>query len=204
MRDPDIRQALDRELTLLHCMNPHTVIRHELGLCAGTRRIDVAVVNGSLDGWEIKSDVDTLARLAGQAAVYAQVLDHVTVVTTARHASKATSMLPTWWGVVTASVTDGDVVLQQTRPPEQNHGQRAMSLAQLLWREEALDELKQRDLGRGLSKAARHHIWLRLADALPLEDLKAVVRDRLRARPEWPGGRPRLPDDDLSRRHATV
>jgi hypothetical protein len=64
-----------------------------------------------------------------------------------------------------------------------------MSLAQLLWRDEALDELRQRGQARGLSAKARHYVWERLADVVPLEELRAVVRLRLKARSEWSGGR---------------
>ena len=57
MRDLEIRHALDAMLRGEHATEPNTLIRHELGLCAGNRRVDVAVINGELAGWGIESDV---------------------------------------------------------------------------------------------------------------------------------------------------
>ena len=45
MRDSDIRLALDKLLRKRHANEPDTIIRHEVGLCAGKRRIDIAIIN---------------------------------------------------------------------------------------------------------------------------------------------------------------
>ena len=97
MRDSDIRMALHGLLQARYGDDPNTLIRHEVGLCAGKRRIDVALVNGELAGYEIKSDEDTLIRLAGQAEVYSRVLDRVTLVTTEHHLDHALDVIPYWW-----------------------------------------------------------------------------------------------------------
>ena len=97
-RDCDIRLALEARLVQQHGDEPDTIIRHEVGICAGKRRIDMAVVNGELTGYEIKSDMDTLARLVGQANAYGSVLDRVVLVTTERHVDSALPLLPDWWG----------------------------------------------------------------------------------------------------------
>jgi hypothetical protein len=204
MRDIDIRLALDKELRCHHAFDDDTLIRHEFGLQEGRRRIDVAVLNGSLSGWEIKSDVDTLVRLAGQADVYGRVLDFVTIVTTSRYVDRATAMLPDWWGVVVAEWDGDTVVLKETRPARFNDGVDAMSLAQLLWRDEALDILKRLGQGRGLSAKARWYVWDRLVTSLPLPELRTVVRERVKGRQDWPGGQLPLPRDATSRTHATA
>lgn len=188
LRDNDIRRRLDDELSRLHSDDPETLIRHELGLCAGARRVDVAVVNGELAGYEIKSDEDTLARLAGQSEVYGRVLDRAIVVTTTRHVDQCTEQLPVWWGVTVAETDHGQVVLHSVRAPQLNVAVDPFAVAQLLWREEALQELRERGLGRGLSAKARHYVWLALSEAVPLDDLKGIVRRRLKERPDWSGG----------------
>jgi hypothetical protein len=58
------------------------IIIDELGLCRGTVRVDIAVVNGVLKGYEIKGDQDTLRRLASQAATYNRIFDTMTSQTT--------------------------------------------------------------------------------------------------------------------------
>lgn len=190
MRDYDIRSALVAQVLTAHVEDADTLVRHELGICAGRRRVDIAVINGEIAGWEIKSDEDTLTRLAGQVDAYGQVLDRATLVTTPRWADRAVDRIPGWWGVtVVDQVDDGVVVHPQRTPADNSRRINPMSLAQLLWRDEALDELRQRGQARGLSSKARHYVWERLADVAPLEELRAVVRRRLKARSEWPGGR---------------
>lgn len=190
MRDAEIRAALVSRVLSGHFEEPDTIVRHELGICAGRRRIDVAVVNGEISGWEIKSDEDTLTRLAGQVEAYGRVLDRATLVTTPRWVKLATTKIPTWWGITLVEPADGAVLVHELRPPSDNSERvDPMSLAQLLWREEALSELRVRNEARGLSSKARHYIWQRLAAVLALDELRGVVRERLKARSDWPGGR---------------
>lgn len=192
MRDGDIRRELDALLRQQHAGDPHALIRHEMGLCAGERRIDIALLNGELSGYEIKSDEDTLLRLHGQAAVYGRVLDRVTLVTTPRHREKSFSLLPLWWGIMVARQERGRITLDTIREPGINTDLDSFALAQLLWRDEALDELKSRGLSKGLSKKARHYGWLALAQAVKMEELRNLVRERLKARPAWSGGPPHV------------
>jgi hypothetical protein len=159
-----------------------------MGLCAGGRRVDVAVINGELSGFEIKSDHDTLARLSGQAADYGRVLDRVTLLTTNRYLAPAVEMLPTWWQIIRAEPSKPHPCLTLIRQGTRNDSQDAMAIAQLLWREEALMELRRRGLGRGMGNKRRWLIWERLAMEIPMDELKTVVRDQLRARQDWPGG----------------
>ena len=185
MRDGDIRKKLDAHLRWYHADDPDTLIRHEMGLCGGERRIDVALLNGEISGFEIKSDEDTLFRLFGQADAYRKVLDRVTLVTTSRHKEKAISVLPLWWGVMVARQEQGSVILEPERAPDINTGLDPFALAQLLWRGEALDELKSRGLSKGLSKKARHYVWLALAQSVAIDELRDLVRERIKARTEW-------------------
>ncbi len=188
MRDSDIRLELHSLLRAKHSSEPDTLIRHEVGLCAGKRRIDVAVINGELAGYEIKSDEDTIIRLAGQAEAYGRVLDRAVLVTTNRHLNDARALLPNWWGIMVASAEQGDIRFERVREPGLNDQYDALSLAQLLWRDEALEELRLHDKGQGLAKKARYYVWTALVTAVSLDELRSIVRARLKARPEWPGG----------------
>ncbi len=193
MRDSEIRWALHASLLAQYGSDPDTLIRHEVGLCAGERRIDVVLVNGELAGYEIKSDQDTLYRLAGQAETYSRVLDRATLVTTRHHLDSALFVLPDWWGVTVARAERGEIHLDSVRKPALNEQHDAFSLVQMLWREEALTELRLRQKGQGLYKKARHYLWVALAEALSLDELRSVVRGRLKARRDWPGGQLRAP-----------
>ena len=58
MRDRDVRQELYRQVRTIHALEPDTLFISELVLQRGAARIDLAVINGKLHGYEIKSDAD--------------------------------------------------------------------------------------------------------------------------------------------------
>jgi hypothetical protein len=186
MRDLDIRQALTSRLRQEHHGDPDTLIVEELGVARGACRVDVAVVNGALCGWEIKSERDTLVRLPAQVEAYGDVFDEATIVASERHLDGLLTMVPVWWGVELAHAgTGGAVVVELHRSPQPNPGIVPVAVAQLLWRDEALALLT--DLGRdaGLRSKSRPALWAALADLLPIDDLRAHVRRTLRARTSW-------------------
>ena len=184
MRDIDVRSALRQQLTLDHLSEPNTLVLDELGLC-GQVRVDVAVINGHLAGYEIKSEADTLRRLPTQVSIYSEVLDYAHLVVAGRHHDHALPLIPAWWGVHVAESRSGTVRLTTVRLPRRNREIVPMSLAQLLWRDEALDELALRGADRGVRTKARWHVWVRLADVLTADELRGVVRERLKARQGW-------------------
>ena len=58
MNDMLIRESFHRQVLKRYRRSPHTLVLNELGLRHGKCRADIAVVNGSLTGYEIKSDDD--------------------------------------------------------------------------------------------------------------------------------------------------
>jgi hypothetical protein len=97
MREIEIREKLDRSLRRRYRNRPQTVIRHETGICAGRRRIDVAVISHELSGYEIKGPSDSLLRLAGQAEAYGRVFDRMTLVSAEKHLEQATAGKASGW-----------------------------------------------------------------------------------------------------------
>ncbi|WP_133159127.1 sce7726 family protein [Arthrobacter glacialis] len=188
LNDLDIRQTLDAQLQRRFLGNDDVVIRHELGVDTGNRRIDMAVLNGHLAGWEIKSDKDTLKRLPGQADSFGRVMDYLSIVTTSKYLDKCDDLLPKNWGIVEALEGPSGVTLTRRRAPRINRSTDPFALAQLLWREEAMDELRDRGIAAGLSSSSRYFVWERLANSLPKRDLRAIVLRRLKQRQGWTGG----------------
>lgn len=185
--DNDIRQALDG--TVRTSATADTLIRHELGISAHTKRIDLATIGTDrFCGYEIKSDKDTLSRLQEQAVAYSKVLDFCYLVATPKHIDDAIKIIPEWWGVWLARGDDSGVTLNEMRAGYVNSCHDPFALAQMLWREEALDELLHRGLGKGLSRKARHYVWLELSTAVPVDEIRQIVRNRLRSRTSWGGG----------------
>lgn len=192
MRELDIRLALFHSVRDEHADDPNTLIIEELGLCEGVARVDLAVVNGKVHGFEIKSAQDTLTRLPSQAEVYNRALDRVTIVIDKRHVQAAKPIIPKWWGIREArAASDGTVTLKEVRAPADNPRLDAFAQAQLLWRSEALEELAKRSLDGGLKSKSRRLIWKRLAEVISPAELGEIVRMRLKSRSAWRVGSPR-------------
>lgn len=98
MRDPDIRHALKHDLATEFESDARIVEEMTISTLSGPR-IDVAVINGFLHGYEIKSDVDSLRRLPTQTEAYGAIFDYLTLVVSDRHIEKCTSVIPDWWGI---------------------------------------------------------------------------------------------------------
>lgn len=156
----------------------------ELNLC-GEVRVDVAVVNAALSGFELKSASDTLRRLPAQVDVYSRVLDYCTLVVAENHLDRATTAIPTWWGCTVAAWDGARVTLSDVTPASLNPSIDGYSLAQLLWREETLAALERVGAAGGVRSKPRTVLWRRLADSVEIDELRVLVRDVLKCRQAW-------------------
>jgi hypothetical protein len=185
MKDNDIRQALLSELTSKYKKDPETIIIEELGLCQGEARIDIAIVNGSIHGIEIKSDQDTLKRLDGQIEIYSRCLDMVTLVVGPRYLEKALNVIPKWWGVTKAESNNEKIILQEIRAHQNNPSPDAEAIIQLIWRDEALDLLRKNKLHDGYLTKKKWVLYQRIIENLSLDELREEVRNKLKSRGNW-------------------
>jgi hypothetical protein len=206
MGDADVRRVLRDQLDRSYASDGSTVIVEELGLCRGTVRVDIAVINGTLKGYEIKSAQDTLRRLPVQAATYNRVFDTMTIVVADRHLRAAETMIPNWWGIqiVTAHDSSSPLVIEHARGESANLGVDPSSLVQLLWRDEVLELLGQMNWSKSLRSKPRRVLWEVLARTAPLSELKDMVLTRLKSRSRWRSDVQRRQGDDMSRPCATL
>lgn len=188
--DAIIREALVERLNKEYEKDPEYRIIPELGLWHGAARIDVAVVNGVLHGFEIKSDRDTLSRLPEQRGAYNSVFDKVTLVVGSKHFVDAFKIVPEWWGIETAHASkNGKIFFNTIREAQNNPAQDNVSIARLLWRHEALDLLESKGKASGVRSKSREVIYERVAESIELELLKQHVRNVLRSSREgWRSG----------------
>lgn len=143
-------------------------------------RADVAVIGATMDGFEIKTERDTLKRLPHQAEAYAQLFDRCHAVLAHRHVDRALEILPAWWGV-TVIGTAGPPSLVQFRQATANDGVDPEALVRLLWRNEVYAVLC--GLGTAPDPAARRApMWRQLLGLVDLDGLKLVVRQALLGR----------------------
>ena len=179
--DPDVRALLREYLEDVH-KGTDTRLLEELGLCQGDVRVDVAAVNGELSGYEIKSPSDTLARFPNQCRVYSKVVDRAWLVATEKTLAKAAT--PEWWGQIAVFDAGERLALRLVRPAQLNPKPDALSIAKLLWRDEALEVLRGAGCVRGVMTKSRKVIWKRLIESVERDDLRAAVRAALKRRPE--------------------
>jgi hypothetical protein len=204
LSDTDIRSALRKKLRLIHADEPDTAIIDELSLSEGQARVDLAVVNGSFSGYEIKSDRDTLYRLPGQRAVYELCFNTITIVVGSSHVEECMGAVPEWWGVWEAvqRTDDATIEFRERREASVNDRISPQQVVQLLWRDEVVSALRRLGI-QVRSKTTRRELWAILVDAVTSRELFQIIRDQLRARGDWRSGPTPFRDGGSSRSAAT-
>jgi hypothetical protein len=184
--DPEIRAALHRkELRAFHRCN-NTLVIDELGLAHAKVRVDVAVINGCVHGFEIKSAADSLTRLPLQLALYEECLEKVTIVCAEKHISCVSELAPQWCGIT--KVTKGPragIAFDTVRQAKRNPNIQAYRLAHLLWRPEVVTILSKTDASPQLLRAPRQMLYKELAAKFSVEEITAFIKDAMACRPNW-------------------
>ncbi len=184
MKDPCIRQLL-RENQLQHFLtDSNSKVVEELSLPVAKARIDLAVINGSLHGYEIKSASDTLKRLPSQIDAYVKVFDYLSIVTEHKYLKKIKEFIPNWVGIIVCNEIKGIKTIKEVRKPKLNKQKQGFFLAKLLWREELIESLTEHQIS--FKKKDRN--WLlceALASSLDINTLSFTVRDKLKKREDW-------------------
>jgi hypothetical protein len=177
--DQIIRQALIQCVEKQYKDDNHPAkIVEEFVICDGAARVDLAAVNGVMHGFEIKSDIDSLVRLPQQMQYYSEVFNKMTLVVGATHLYDAFHLIPDWWGVTVARVSeDGEVIFNEIRKSETNQHIRPHSVAGLLWKKEALVILEEYGFSRGYKSKNRTQICEKLVSELDIETLSSKVRE---------------------------
>lgn len=177
-----IRPALRSWFDALNGDTPGTGWIEELGICRGQVRIDLALIGGDFHGFEIKSDRDSLRRLDGQVAMYSKVLDHATLVVGNRYLSAALAVLPDWWGVILVRSSLNGPQFTEIRQCRANPDRDPRAIVELLWLDDAVDLLDQRNAARGVRGKHRGLVWDRVCEHFELDEIADVVRKHLKAR----------------------
>jgi hypothetical protein len=184
--DAEIRTALHRKaLRAFHHCND-TLVIDELGLAHAKARIDVAVINGSVHGFEIKSAADTLTRLPQQLKVYEQCLEMLTIVCAEKHIAGVRELAPRWCGITKVTKGPrGGIMFITVREPKRNPNIQPYRLAHLLWRSEAVAILTQANASPKVLRAPRKMLYKSLAAKFSVAEITAFIKQSMASRQEW-------------------
>lgn len=183
-----LRNVLNKDMDKYRSKSGHPAeIFEEFGVRHGTARIDIAVINGIMHGYEIKSDRDTLKRLPEQIKEFNKVFDKLTLVVGKHHLYTAINSIPDWWGLIVAKIdSTNKTYFQSIRDADNNPSQTIISIARLLWRHEALQILEKQNKANGVRSKPREVIYQRIASILELHELKEQVKHALLvSRGDW-------------------
>ena len=174
-----VRHSL-REEMLASSPQPTEAV-YEFWVPRSNERADIAIIGDrGFEGFEIKTDRDTLKRLPRQAQAYSRLFDRCNVALAPRHIDAATEILPSWWGVL---VFDCEPIptFSRLRDAGVNDGVDPETLVRLLWRSEVHAALCA--LGMPPEpKALRSRMWEQLLSLVDLPGLKVTVRKALLSR----------------------
>lgn len=185
--DPDIRKVLYKQfLDNEELMNDATTkIINEMDVCFGRSRVDIAIINGKLHGYEIKSEQDTLDRLPSQINSYSKIFDTLTIVTCENHMEKIIEIVPKWCGVYYVSNKKGNLLLKKKRKARLNKDIDLLSLTQLLWREELIELLNLNGIIKGTKSKTRSALCEKVISSIDENIIKEFVREKLKSRETW-------------------
>jgi len=162
------------------------LIIDELGLAHAQSRIDLAVFNGHLHGYEIKSAADTLDRLPRQLAIYRSALQKLTLVVARRHLEAAEAIVPDWCGLT--EIIDGPrggMIFTSRRRAHVNPDLDPFMLAHLLCHPEAQELLRARGASKAEVNVPRTRLYRMLADEIPVRELAPAVKAAMASRTGW-------------------
>ncbi len=94
LSEKDIKAIMIDRLIEKGQIDGDAVLINELFVGNFKRRVDLALANGKLQAFEIKSDLDSLYRLAGQMETYCKYFDKVTLVCSQKFTEKAKVIIP--------------------------------------------------------------------------------------------------------------
>lgn len=103
-----------------HSLNTsHMLTEFRVGNC----KADVVVVNGTSAVYEIKSELDSFARLENQVKNYLKIFDYINVITSASQVNKLKSILPDKTGILLLTNRNTISTIRESKSNRKNTNQ---------------------------------------------------------------------------------
>lgn len=145
----------------------------------GRARADVMMVtDDAVIGLEIKSDADSYARLKRQVKYYDKYFDYNYVVIGKSHLKHIEEHIPKYWGILTCSEGEEDVLFEEVREATRNT-KRDMNLKMsFLWRRE-LETIKRECVKFKYYDLSKAQLRAKLIEKIDEETLDKLISREL-------------------------
>lgn len=193
MRDYLVRASFHKQILSTAHADQNTFVLDELGLRNGYCRADIAVLNGKMVGYEIKTDKDSLARLKNQMIAYNEVFDNIYIITGQRHLNKILKLIPVWWGVfIIKSSPNEEFTFKKIRNAKRNPNRDCLGIARLLWKDELLEIVRTKLSYTFKGNVTKQDLYDILQREISTHKLSKIVLHYLKSREGWRTGRKEL------------
>lgn len=142
-------------------------------------RADVALANGRLVGFEIKSEKDSLKRWPSQMSAYTNVFDEVWLCTHAKHLECALKITHKNIGILLVDSLGSIAVVRNAK--EAGSLNNVYDLSGLLWKDEIVDLANKYNI-TVKTRTTKREVRELLADILNVEQVRPFVLERLKVR----------------------
>jgi len=186
MRDPIIRAAFHESILKNAHLDIDTIVIDELGIKNGQIRADIAVLNGKMYGYEIKSEKDTLLRLGPQAIAYSEVFEKSYIVAADKHIAKLANYIPDTWGIYAINGdSKNNIEFHCEREALQSETRNIFAISRLLWKSEAAEILSEQFQYKIKTNYTRDHLYNMLAETCDVNQISKIVLKYLKQREGW-------------------
>lgn len=185
MDDEQIRAVMRSKFLIPAYQCPHTKVIEELGIRNGDVRADIAVLNGNFTGYEIKGEEDTFKRLPRQIEGYDSIFAYSSLITCEKHIDKALDELPERWGIFQVVNSGKTIRLKELRAAKKNKHIDPFSIAQLLWKDEAIEMAEKEAHVKLPSRINKREISEILVKSISAAKLTKLTLEVLKSRKNW-------------------
>mgnify|MGYP000551052876 CR=1 FL=1 len=185
-KDFEIREAIHKKILHRNHNCSSTYVIDELGLAHGKKRIDIAVLNGCLHGYEIKSSKDNLNRLPEQLLEYQKSLQKLTLVVAENHLKEVLALAPKWCGIILVSKGPrGGISFSKIQRSLKNPNVESVALAHLLWRKEAIQLLESLKVDKKQTRGPKVKLYENISNLVSIDELVLWIKEQFSKRENW-------------------
>jgi len=184
--DNEIRNALHKKRLATYHKRKDIMVIDELGVAHGENRIDIAVANEYIHGYEIKSSKDNLLRFSKQLSAYTKCFEKLTIVSAEVHVENVIQKTPDWCGIVLVNKgSRGGIHFSTIRRSKKNPDIDIVAMAHFLWRNEVIDILTSIGANKKMLKGTRAVLYKQLSSLTTVAELSKNIKNYFMSREKW-------------------